>query len=117
MTKPFYSPPNRAGSLFTILGILVCCIADGFLTDVLITYGAYEINPLMLYLMNLGMLPFLIGKYLITAGGVCCLLLLRNRPLFHGLNTSTDLLPMLQLFYTLLLSYEAFLLSVILFQK
>ena len=114
--KSFFSPPYRAGSFFTVLGILFCCIADAFLTDVLITNGAREANPIMKNIMELGMVPFLVGKYLITACGVSALLMLRNRPLFRGAFRATDLLPLVQLFYVMLLCYEAFLLSVMVFQ-
>ena len=117
MPKKFYSPPYRAVSLFTIMGILVLCIADGFLTDVLISNGAREANPIMQYLMDLGMVPFLLGKYLITACSVCFLLLLRNRHRFRMSIVVTDLLPLVQLFYTLLIIYEAFLMSIIVLQK
>ena len=101
-----------AGSLFTVLGILACCITDGIMTLELMARGASELNPLMGYFIGLGLTPFLLGKYLITALCVMPLLVLRHRRLFNGHILASDLLPLVQLLYVALLIYQTYLLSV-----
>ena len=98
------------GTLFTILGILACCIANGILTQSLLADGAVEMNPVMAYIIPLGMVSFLAIKYSITAVCVMVLVLLRNRRLFGDQLMVSDLLPFVQMLYIVLLIYEAFLL-------
>jgi hypothetical protein len=71
---------EREGSYFTdrfdaftlglIVAVLVLCIVDGVLTIELLNVNCEEANPVMRFLLDRGHLPFLVGKYAITAAGL-----------------------------------------------
>ena len=55
----WYSP-----KLFvTILIVLILSIVDGFLTLFLLEHGAYEVNPIMAYLIDVSPSAFVAVKY------------------------------------------------------
>jgi hypothetical protein len=66
-------------SLFVpIVSILFLSAIDALFTMYLLNHGAYETNPLMAYLLNVGPYAFFVSKYLITIFGVFCLLMSRG---------------------------------------
>jgi hypothetical protein len=68
----YYSP-----KLFVaIVMVLLLSVADAFLTLMLISEGAQELNPVMAYFLALGPNIFLMSKYLITAASVVIVVLL-----------------------------------------
>ena len=69
-----YSP-----SLFVpIINILFLSAIDALFTLYLLNHGAYETNPLMAYLLNIGPYAFFVSKYALTMFGIFCLLLFRG---------------------------------------
>ena len=70
--------------LAAITGILFLSVIDALLTLFLISQGAFEINPVMAYYLEVGPYSFLAVKYALTCVAVISFLLLRNiyiRPL------------------------------------
>jgi hypothetical protein len=60
-----------------IVGILFLCVIDALLTLYLLNHGAYEANPLMAYLLNIGPYAFFVPKYAITIIGTFGLFMFR----------------------------------------
>ena len=58
---------------------------------ILIGHGAYESNPILAYLLDVGPYTFFIPKYVITMVAIIGLLILKNTSLRH-FNISTHLL-------------------------
>jgi hypothetical protein len=66
-------------SLFVIIvTLLVLSLIDAVITIQLLSIGCDEVNPLMARLIDWGVLPFLLGKYLLTAAGLPFLLTFKN---------------------------------------
>jgi hypothetical protein len=61
-----------------ITAILMLSILDALLTLILIHKGSSELNPVMAYFLEHGLLPFIIAKYLLTSMGVFILLIFKN---------------------------------------
>ena len=64
--------------LAAITSILFLSVIDALLTLFLISRGAFELNPVMAYYIELGPYSFLAIKYALTCVGVISFLLLRN---------------------------------------
>jgi hypothetical protein len=62
----------------TIVVVLFLCVIDALLTLFLIDHGAYEINPIMKYYLNVGPYVFFTLKYALTFVGIIFLLIFRN---------------------------------------
>ena len=70
--------------LAAIVGILFLSVIDALLTLYLLSRGAFELNPVMAYYLEMGPYSFLAVKYALTCVAVISFLLLRNiylRPL------------------------------------
>ena len=61
-----------------ITAILMLSIFDALLTLILIDKGSTELNPVMAYFLQHGLLPFIVAKYLLTSIGVVTLLIFKN---------------------------------------
>ena len=79
---PFFTDRFDALILGFIVAVLVLCIVDGVLTIELLDVNSEEANPVMKFLLDRGHLPFLVGKYAITAAGLPFLAVYKNWPLF-----------------------------------
>ena len=62
----------------TITVILILSIFDALFTLILIENGSSELNPVMAYFLQHGILPFIVAKYFLTSIGVVILLILKN---------------------------------------
>jgi len=60
-----------------VVGILFLCVIDAILTLFLLNHGAYETNPVMAYLLNIGPYAFFILKYAMTIFATLGLLMFR----------------------------------------
>ena len=69
-----YSPKLFAA----IVVILFLCVLDALLTLFLLNHGAYETNPIMAYLLNIGPYAFYFTKYAITIIATFGLLMFRG---------------------------------------
>jgi hypothetical protein len=106
---PYHVDRFSASSLGLILALLIATILDGLLTLHLLDSGCEEINPLMSGLLRIGVVPFLLGKYIMTAAGLPLLLIFKNFYLFHTRFRVGYLLPIFVILYLLLLAYQAYL--------
>jgi len=61
-----------------IVGILFMCVIDAILTLFLLNHGAFETNPLMAFLLNIGPYAFFIPKYAVTILATFCLFMFRG---------------------------------------
>lgn len=61
-----------------IVVILFLSVIDALLTLFLINHGAYEVNPIMAYYLNVGPYTFFSVKYSLTCIAVITLLMFRN---------------------------------------
>jgi hypothetical protein len=89
-----------------VLMLLTASIVDAVMTVRLIDAGGNEINPLMDRLLGLGVLPFLLGKYVLTAVGLPLLVVFKNHYLFGRRFRVGYLFPVLLALYALLIGYQ-----------
>ena len=61
-----------------ITTILMLSIFDALLTLILISKGSTELNPVMNYFLQHGLLSFIVAKYFLTSIGVVILLIFKN---------------------------------------
>jgi len=61
-----------------ILAVIFLSVLDGFLTLLLLNHGAYEVNPIMAYLLDVSPFAFVAGKYALTCMVALIGLMLRN---------------------------------------
>jgi hypothetical protein len=93
----------------TIVGILFLCAIDAILTLHLLNHGAYEANPLMAYLLNIGPKTFFIPKYAITLISTLSLFTFRDI-VFRKLQiTINSLLYLIAGIYSAVVGWELYL--------
>jgi hypothetical protein len=97
-------------AVFAFFVTLVFSLADAFFTMKLIAAGAEELNPVMRYFLQSGPVPFVVAKYVLTAGGLTWLLIHKDYPMFSGRITGKALFMMVPVSYAALLLYEILLL-------
>ena len=94
-----------------IVAILFFCVLDALLTLFLLNHGAYETNPIMAYLLNIGPYAFYITKYAITIIATVGLFLLRGF-VIQKLNLSVhSLLYFIAGLYFIVVVWELYLFS------
>jgi len=92
-----------------IVGILFLCVIDAILTLFLLSHGAYETNPIMAYLLNIGPYAFFIPKYVLTLIATWGLLMFRD-VIVRKLNVNTHaLLYLLACAYAAIVAWELYL--------
>jgi hypothetical protein len=89
--------------------ILVFSVADAFFTLALIDGDTTELNYVMHYYMQLGAVPFLLVKYLLTAVGLLLLLVHKNHSCFLGRVRVKVIMLAWVFMYSALITYELFL--------
>lgn len=107
--RVYYADRFSVWMLAMIVTLLVACIADAAITLCLIDAGHAEFNPLMDLLLQRGVLPFLIGKYLLTAVGLPVILVLKNHYLFGTRFRVGHAIPALLAMYFVLIAYQVYL--------
>jgi Domain of unknown function (DUF5658) len=108
---PFFTDRFDALILGFIVAVLVLCIMDGVLTIELLDVNCEEANPVMKFLLDRGHLPFLVGKYALTAVGLPFLVVYKNWPLFGTRFRAGFLLPVFLGLYLGLVVYQMHLLG------
>ena len=68
--RPYFVDRFPPALLAFLLMLLIASLVDAVLTIRLIESGGGEINPVMNRLLEHGVLPFLLGKYLLTVIGL-----------------------------------------------
>ncbi len=101
-----YSPKLFAA----IAAILMLSIFDALLTLILIDKGSTELNPVMAYFLQHGMLPFIVVKYLLTSIGVVILLIFKNVFLTRAKIYTHSLFPVVIFAFAAVIVWELFLL-------
>jgi len=97
-----YSPVLFA----TIVAILFLCVIDALLTLYLLNHGAYEINPIMAFLLKISPFYFFIFKYVLTCVVTFSLFLFRA-VVVHRFNISThSLLHVIAWIYVSIVAWE-----------
>ncbi len=102
----YYVDRHRAPSLALVVTILALSIVDAVITIHLLDHGCHEINPLMAWLLEWGVVPFLLGKYVLTATGMPVLLLFKNFRMFGTRFRVGYLVPIVVALYVVLLAYQ-----------
>ena len=93
----------------TIVGILFLCVIDALLTLFLLNNGAYETNPILAFLLNIGPYAFFIFKYGLTIIATFCLLMFRG-VVVRRLNVNTHtILNLLAWVYAAVVGWELYL--------
>ena len=108
--SPYFVDRFPFSTLAAIVTLLLMSIVDAVITIHLIPAGCCEVNPLMAALLDWGVLPFLVGKYVLTAAGLPVLLVFKNFTLFGTRFRVGYLIPVLVGLYVLLLIYQSALL-------
>jgi hypothetical protein len=104
--RPYFVDRFSLVMFVTILLLVGASVLDAVLTIQLIEAGAREINPLMARLLDHGIEPFLLGKYLLTVAGLPLLLIFQNFYLFGTRLRVGYLLPMAVALYAVLIAYQ-----------
>ena len=102
----YYVERDHVWSLALVVMILMLSIVDAVITISLLDHDCHEINPLMAWLLERGVVPFLIGKYVLTAAGLPVLLLFKNFRMFGTRFRVGYLVPIVVALYVLLLAYQ-----------
>ena len=102
-----YSPKLFAA----IVVILFLCVLDALLTLFLLSNGAYETNPVMAYLLNIGPYTFYFTKYAITIIATFGLFVFRSM-VIQKFNLSVhSLIYFVVGLYFMVISWELYLVS------
>jgi hypothetical protein len=104
--RPYFVDRFSTAVLAFILMLLIASLLDAILTIRLIDAGGGEVNPLMNHLLRHGVLPFLLGKYLLTVVGLPVLLIFKNYYLFGTRVRVGYMIPVFVALYAVLLAYQ-----------
>jgi hypothetical protein len=104
--RPYFVDRFPPTMFVLIMLLLFASLTDAVLTIRLLEAGGGEINPLMDHLLDYGVQPFLLVKYVLTAGGLPLLLILKNHRLFGTRLRVGHLIPMVVAMYILLIGYQ-----------
>ena len=96
--------------IIAVLTVLAMSLLDAFLTLILISQGASELNPVMHYFLGHGPEIFLLVKYGLTALSVMIIVIVKE-PLKARYRISTGLLHAFSAFFGAVVIWEIYLLS------
>jgi hypothetical protein len=95
------------GQVFAMAALLLMLtLADGVITVVLLDQGYEEANPLMRLLLQRGVVPFLVGKYVLTALFLPVALVLHQYRLFGTRVRVGQIVPLVVALYAVLIVYQ-----------
>jgi hypothetical protein len=104
--QPYFVDRFSSAMFIAVVLLIVASVVDAVLTIQLIDAGAVETNPLMAHLLDHGILPFVIGKYVLTVAGLPLLLIFKNYYLFDTRVRVGHLIPMALVTYLALIGYQ-----------
>jgi len=104
----FYVDRYSLRSVVIVLATIFLSISDGFFTLHLVSMGAEEVNPIMAFFLQFGVLPFSLVKYFLTAVCLMVFLVHKNFKMFGRIPVKALLIAAF-LIYILLILYELFL--------
>ena len=96
-----------------ITAILMLSIFDALLTLILIENGSSELNPVMAYFLQYGLLPFIVAKYFLTSIGVVILLIFKNVFLARAQIYTHSLFSAVIIAFLAVICWELFLIATI----
>jgi hypothetical protein len=96
-----------------ILAVIFLSVLDGFLTLLLMNRGAYEVNPIMAYLLDVSSFAFVTGKYALTCMAALIGLMLRNVVIRRIKLSTYALLYLLAGAFAAVVAWELYLISVV----
>jgi hypothetical protein len=108
-TNTHYADLYSTDEVLLFILILMLSVADAFFTLELIGGRMKEWNSVMAYYLELGPLPFVIIKYLMTAVGLIFLIINKNSALFHRRIKVKAVIVAVAVMYTALIAYEVLL--------
>ncbi|GKT07095.1 hypothetical protein DSTSK_04000 [Desulforhabdus sp. TSK] len=85
---------------------LLLSLTDAFLTLEITARGGTEVNPFMDFFLDLGPVPFILSKYILTALGLLWLLIHKNFGIFTESLSVHSLLRIFPVLYGCLIVYE-----------
>jgi hypothetical protein len=98
--------------LIPVFAILCLCVLDGWLTVMLITHGALELNPLMALFLPHNLLGFAFTKLALTGLGLCVLVACSRMRFFSTIRGEVLVYAVLGI-YVWLIAYELRLLELV----
>ena len=101
---------HSAHLLAVAIGILLLCVADAFMTVVLLQGGAYEVNPLMAALIYRSVALFAALKMSLTGAGITLMVILARYRFLRLLRVEWVLFGVL-IAYAGLITYEVWMLK------
>jgi len=104
----YYVDRYKSRYLLIIIGIVILCLLDGFLTLGLIQRGGFEYNPIMFSLIQQNLTLFLVVKICMTSFGLIFLLIHMNFRFFGRVRSNYLIYTILSL-YLILIIYELYL--------
>jgi hypothetical protein len=104
--RPYLVDRFPARTFLLVMMLIGLTLADGLLTLQLMDGDCHETNPIMCYLLGKGIGVFLLGKYLLTVGGLPVLLVFKNYYLFGTRFRVGYLIPVFVAAYLVLVTYE-----------
>ncbi len=104
--QPYFVNRFSLPTLTFVVMLVGASMVDAILTLYILATGGNEINPLMDHLLNRGILPFLLGKYLLTVAGLPLLLIFKNHYLFGTRLRVGYLIPVIVVLYLVLIGYQ-----------
>ena len=109
--KIFYVDQFSQGLFILIVSILFLGVIDALLTLWLLNRGAYEVNPIMKYFLQIGPYTFFIFKYFLTVTSVIFLLIFRNVSIRGIRLKARSALYYIIIFYMAVVAWEIHLIS------
>ena len=94
-----------------IAAILMLSILDALFTVILIENGSSELNPVMAYFLQHGLLSFIVAKYFLTSIGVVILLIFKNVFLTRAKIYAHSLFSVVIIVFLAVIAWEIFLLA------
>jgi hypothetical protein len=101
---------HSAHLLAVAIGILLLCVADAFLTLVLLQGGAFEVNPIMALLLGRSVAAFAVLKLAMTGAGTVSMVILARYRFMRLLRVEWALYGVL-IGYATLIGYEIWMLE------
>ena len=88
-------------------------IFDALFTLILIKNGSTELNPVMAYFLQHGLLPFIVVKYFLTSIGVVILLIFKNVILTKAKIYTHSLFSAVIIVFSAVIAWELFLIMAV----
>ena len=112
--ESFFLDHNSLKVFSIIIAVILLSVTDALLTLYLIHNGATEINPIMVYFLKYGPLPFFVAKYLLTTASVVLLLIYQNAHIFRTKIRAKFLFVFFFIFFASVVLWELYLIFFVL---